>query len=252
MMSGGHSDSGLNRTAEGRRFATTDWSVVVKAGQGGTEEARAALAHLCRDYWYPLYAFLRRRGHQSAEAQDLTQGFLAHVIEKGTLQAADQSRGRFRSFLLSSLNHFLAHQWRHTRAQKRGGGKHTFSLDLQEGEKRYLLEPIDTSTPETIFERRWALTLLEKAVQSVRAEYEQAGKLTLFDALKNYLGGSDDSVPYHTIATTLDITPGAARVAAHRLRQRCRRALRHEIAQTVASPEEVDEELRYLFQAVQD
>ncbi len=234
-----------------RRFATTHWSVVAAVGQGSPQEARDALAQLCGDYWYPLYAYLRRRGHQPAEAQDLTQGFLAELLEKDSLQAADQTRGRFRSFLLASLNHYLAHQWRHAQAEKRGGASLTICLDLAEGERRYHCEPADPLTPEKIFERRWAMTLLGKAVESLRAEYEQGGKLYLFEALKIYLGGRDSSVPYREIAQQLGTTEGAVKVAVHRLRQRCRECLRREIAQTVASPEDIDEELRHLFRAVQ-
>jgi RNA polymerase sigma factor (sigma-70 family) len=234
-----------------RRFATTHWSVVVTAGRGSSLESRAALASLCEDYWYPLYAYVRRRGYQPAEAQDLTQGFLAQVIEQETIQAADQTRGRFRSFLLGSLNHYLAHQWRHDQTQKRGGLCHTLSLDLEDGERRYHLEPADPQTPEKIFERRWAMTLLDKAVESLRREYEQSGKLQIFDTLKIYLGGQDSSVPYREIAAQLGSTEGAVKVAVHRLRQRCRECLRREIAQTVASDQDIDEELRHLFQAVQ-
>ncbi len=234
-----------------RRFATTHWSVVVAAGQGSVPESRAALASLCEEYWYPLYAYVRRRGYQVAEAQDLTQGFLTQVIEQGTIQAADQTRGRFRSFLLSSLNHYIAHQWRYDQAQKRGGLCRTLSLDLDEGERRYHLEPADSWTPEKIYERRWAMTLLDKAVETLRREYEQAGKLSLFDTLKIYLGGRDSTVPYRDIAGQLQSTEGAVKVAVHRLRQRCRETLRREISQTVASPPDIDEELRHLFQAVQ-
>ncbi len=234
-----------------RRFATTHWSVVVTAGLGPTQESHAALATLCEDYWYPLYAYLRRRGYQPAEAQDLTQGFLTQVIEKSTVQAADPSRGRFRSFLLASLNHFMAHQWRHDQAQKRGGATHTLSLDMDEGERRYDLEPADPLTPEKIYQRRWAMTLLDKAVEALRSDYEQAGKLPIFDTLKIYLGGQDSTVPYREIADQLDLTEGAVKVAVHRLRRRCRECLRREIAQTVASTDDIDEELRLLFLAVQ-
>ncbi len=234
-----------------RRFATTHWSMVVAARRGASQEARQALSRLCEDYWYPLYAYIRRRGYQTSEAQDLTQGFFTHLLQKQTLQAADQTRGRFRSFLLTSLNHYLAHQWRHERAEKRGGRCQTISLDVEEGERRYHLEPADPMTPENIFERRWAMTLLGKAVETLRSEYERGDKLHIFEALKVYLGGQDSTVPYEEIAQQLDTTQGAVKVAVHRLRQRCRDCLRREIAQTVAEPEDIDEELRHLFQAVQ-
>ncbi len=232
------------------RFATTHWSVVVTAGLGASQESREALGSLCENYWYPLYAYVRRRGHQPAEAQDLTQGFLTQLIEKGSIQAADETRGRFRSFLLGSLNHFLSNQWRHDQTQKRGGPEPTLSLDMDEGERRYDREPVDTATPERIYERRWAMTLLNKAVETLRAEYELAGKLSVFDELKVYLGGEDSSVPYREIGRRLESSEGAVRVAVHRLRRRCRECLRHEIAQTVASSEDIDQELRHLFQAV--
>ena len=238
-------------SSDQRRFATTRWSVVVAAGTGSAGESQQALASLCEDYWYPLYAYIRRRGHQMAEAQDLTQGFLLHLLEKGTLQAADQSRGRFRSFLLSSLNHYIANQWRQDQAQKRGGGCTIISLDLEEGERRYHLEPADTVTPEKIFERRWAITLLDKAVAALRDDYAKSDKLRVFDVLKVYLGGQDSSVPYRQIAVELQTTEGAVKVAVHRMRQRCRECLRREIAQTVATAEEIDEELKHLFRAVQ-
>jgi RNA polymerase sigma factor (sigma-70 family) len=234
-----------------RRFATTHWSVVVAAGKGSDVAARQALATLCADYWYPLYAYTRRRGHQPAEAQDLTQGFFLHLLEKDTLQAAAQSRGRFRSFLLTSLHHYITNEWRHNQTLKRGGGRHILSLDLEEGERRYHLEPTDEMTPEKIYERRWAMTLLNKAVETLREEYAHSERLHLFDALKAYLGGQESTIPYRDLALRLGTTEGAVKVAVHRLRQRCRDRLRRTIAQTVAEEEEIDEELRYLFQAIQ-
>lgn len=237
--------------AQQRRFATTHWSVVVAAGRGSSAESRQALASLCEDYWYPLYAYVRRRGYQPAEAQDLTQGFLTQVIEKGVIAAADQQRGRFRSFLLASLNHYVHHQWRHDQARKRGGSTHIISLDVDEGERRYHLEPADPVTPEKIYERRWAMTLLDKAIATLHHEYKQDEKEELFEVLKVYLGGRDSSVPYRDIAQQLDSTEGAVRVAVYRLRKRCRQCLLREIAQTVASDDDIQEELQHLFQAVQ-
>jgi len=234
-----------------RRFATTHWSVVIAAGKGSDITARQALATLCEDYWYPLYAYTRRRGYQPAEAQDLTQGFFLHLLEKGALQAAVPTRGRFRSFLLSSLHHYISNQWRHDQAQKQGGGRRILSLDLEDGERRYHLEPTDEMTPEKIYERRWAMTLLHKAVEALRDRYARSDKLQIFDALKVYLGGQDDTVPYRDLAQQLGTTEGAVKVAVHRLRQRCRDCLRRTIAQTVAGAEEIDEELRYLLQAIQ-
>ena len=234
-----------------RRFATTHWSVVIAAGKGSDITARQALATLCEDYWYPLYAYTRRRGYQPAEAQDLTQGFFLHLLEKGALQAAVPTRGRFRSFLLSSLHHYISNQWRHDQTQKQGGGCRILSLDLEDGERRYHLEPADEMTPEKIYERRWAMTLLNKAVEALRDRYARSDKLQIFDALKVYLGGQDDTVPYRDLAQQLGTTEGAVKVAVHRLRQRCRDCLRRTIAQTVADEEEIDEELRCLMQAIQ-
>jgi len=234
-----------------RRFATTHWSVVVAAGHGCDDTARQALTTLCEGYWYPLYAYARRRGYQAAQAQDLTQGFFLHLLEKGALQAAAQTRGRFRSFLLSSLHHYMANQWRHDQTLKRGGGRQIVSLDWDDGERRYHLEPADELTPERVFERRWALTLLNKAVDMLRDEYAQSSRLHIFDALKAYLGGQDTTVPYRELAAELGTSEGAIKVAVHRLRQRCRECLRRTIAETVADEAEIDEELRYLFQAIQ-
>ena len=234
-----------------RRFATTHWSVVIAAGKGSDITARQALATLCEDYWYPLYAYTRRRGYQPAEAQDLTQGFFLHLLEKGALQAAVPTRGRFRSFLLSSLHHYISNQWRHDQTQKQGGGCRILSLDLEDGERRYHLEPADEMTPEKIYERRWAMTLLNKAVEALRDRYARSDKLQIFDALKVYLGGQDHTIPYLDLAQQLGTTEGAVKVAVHRLRQRCRDCLRRTIAQTVASEAEIDEELQCLLQAIQ-
>lgn len=234
-----------------RRFLTTHWSIVAAAGKGSDITARQALATLCEDYWYPLYAYTRRHGYQAAEAQDLTQGFFLYLLEKDTLQAAVPARGRFRSFLLSSLHHYIANQWRHDQAQKRGGGCRVLSLDLEEGERRYHLEPADELTPEKIFERRWAMTLLNKAVETLRERYARSSKLHIFDALKVYLGGQESTIPYRDLAAQLGTTEGAVKVAVYRLRRRCRDCLRHTIAQTVADEQEIDEELRYLFQVIQ-
>ncbi len=232
------------------RFATTHWSLVVAAGKNADPAAHEALTTLCEDYWYPLYAYIRRRGYQPAEAQDLAQGFFLQLMERNVVQAADQARGRFRSFLLGSLDHYVANQWRHDQAQKRGSGR-IRSLDVEEGERRYRLEPADAMTPERIYERRWAMTLLNKAVESLRDEYLQSSKLHVFEALKAYLGGQESTVPYRDLAEQLGTSEGAVKVAVHRLRQRCRDSLRRTIANTVATEEEIDEELRYLFQVVQ-
>jgi RNA polymerase sigma factor (sigma-70 family) len=232
------------------RFRTTQWSIVLAAGRSSSAEAHDALAALCRTYWYPLYAYVRRQGHSPDDAQDLTQEFFARLLEKNITAKADRSRGKFRSFLLVSLHHFLTREWRSAGARKRGGGRVVLSLDLQAGESRYALEPAHADTADKIYQRRWALTLLEQTLARLRDEFASRDKLELFEHLKPYLGSDESTVPYRTIAAELGKTEGAVKVAVHRLRQRCREVLRAEIAQTVSGPHEVDEELRDLFDAV--
>ena len=228
-------------------FVTTHWSVVLTAGRSDTTRARDALAKLCQTYWYPLYAYVRRRGHSPEDAQDLTQEFFARLLEKNWVGDADQTKGRFRSFLLSALNHFLSDEWDKARAQKRGGGVPPVPLQFDTAETRYGVEPADNVTPERSFELRWALTLLEEVLKRLQAEYEHEGKADLFAALNPCLVGERTSQPYAELAKKLGTTEGAVKAAVHRLRQRYRALLRDEIAQTVAGPDEVDEELRHLF-----
>jgi RNA polymerase sigma-70 factor (ECF subfamily) len=223
---------------------------VVAAGAQPSPESREALAALCGTYWYPLYAYVRRQGHTVQDAQDLTQEFFARLLEKNYVAAADRTRGKFRSFLLASLKHFLANEWRRGVAQKRGGSSVALPLDLEAGENRYTLEPSHDLTAERIYERRWAMALLEKTLAKLREEYSDGDKLKLFDRLKAYLGGDRGNVPYRQLADELGLSEGAVKVTVHRMRQRCRALLRTEIAQTVTRPEEVDEELRDLFKAV--
>ncbi|HJN08745.1 MAG TPA: sigma-70 family RNA polymerase sigma factor [Pirellulaceae bacterium] len=234
-----------------KSFATTHWSLVAEAGGAASPECRAALSTLCELYWYPLYAFVRRKGFQAAEAQDLTQSFFTELLEKDRLQLADQQRGKFRSFLLGALNHFLANQRRAKAAQKRGGDHTVLSIDFDDGETRYQREPVDTATPEKIFERRWTMTLLDRAVSRLRDEFVAAGNLELFDQLKLHLGGDPDAATFGELAKTLQMTEGAIKAAAHRLRKRCRELLREEIARTVCDPGEIDDELKELFTSLQ-
>lgn len=231
-------------------FATTRWSLVLAAGRGDAPDAEAALAVLCRTYWYPLYAYVRRSGHPADEARDLTQEFFARLLEKHSLRAADSERGRFRSFLLTALKRFLSKQRHQARAQKRGGGRKPLSLDFEQGESRYRLEPVTEVTPEAIYERHWALTLLEHVMARLRAEFQRAGKPDAFDHLKVFLTGEAAAPRYREVAVELGMTEGAVKVAVHRLRRRFRECVLAEIAQTVAAPADVDEELRHLFQAV--
>jgi RNA polymerase sigma-70 factor (ECF subfamily) len=242
--------SSQSRKPPAEQFATTRWSVVVAAGRRSSPDVRAALATLCATYWYPLYAYVRRQGYAVEDAQDLTQEFFARLLEKNYVAAADPTRGKFRSFLLASLKHFLANEWRRGAAQKRGGKSAALPLDLVAGEQRYALDPSHELTAEKIFERRWAMALLEQTVTKLREEYSRGDKLKLFDRLKAYLGGDKSAVPYRLLADELGLSEGAVKVAVHRLRRRCRELLRAEIAQTVATPEDVEDELRDLFKAV--
>jgi RNA polymerase sigma-70 factor (ECF subfamily) len=246
-----HGTSGIDNSAPGECrnpiFATTHWSVVLKAGQSDTTQARDALATLCQAYWYPLYAYVRRRGHSVHDAQDLTQAFFARLLERHWVGDAKQERGRFRTFLLTAMSRFLSDEWDKLRAQKRGGGVPLLPLQLDDGETRYGNEPADKSTPEQYFERRWALTLLDTVLQRLRTEYEHEGKSALFAALHSTLVGDRESQPYAKLAASLEMQEGAVKVAVHRLRKRYRQLLREEIAETMAEPGDIDEELRYLF-----
>lgn len=244
-------DHAPNSNANLRRpFNTTHWSLVAAAGRSASPDSARALAALCETYWYPLYAYVRRRGHDLHEAQDLTQEFFAGLLARRNLRAADRKRGKFRTFLLAALQNFLANEWRKEQAQKRGGGKLPLSLDFAAGESRYALEPAHELTAERVFERRWALTLLDQALSKLREEFSAVGKSELFEALKGCLGGESATAPYEQLAAQLGMTEGAVKTAASRLRRRCRELLRAEIAQTVAGPEDVDDELRQLFSAV--
>lgn len=239
-----------SRGTGAQRFQTTRWSIVRTAGQRSSPGARDALATLCETYWYPLYAFIRRKGYDRGDAQDLTQEFFAWLLEKNIAEKADRERGKFRSFLLASFNHFSANEWRRAGARKRGGGQVVLSLDLAAGERRFIREPADELTAERIFERRWAFTLLEATLARLRDEFAARQKLDLFEQLKLHLSIDPSAVPYRQIAEEFGKTEGAIKVAVHRLRERFRELLRAEIAQTVSDPKEVDEELRDLFSAI--
>jgi RNA polymerase sigma factor (sigma-70 family) len=231
-------------------FVTTSWSVVLTAAHCDTTRAQVALEHLCRMYWYPIYHFVRRQGYSTHDAQDLTQAFFARLLEKNWIASADQSRGRFRSFLLLVLKRFLAVEWHRANAQKRAGDRCCLPLPLDSAETRYVREPVDTGTPEEAFERQWALTLLETVMRELRQDYEQDGKGQLFDAIKPCLTGSRELQPYDELAGRLDLSEGAVRVAVHRLRERYRERIKAQIAHTVASPNDVDSEMRHLFRVL--
>lgn len=232
----------------GSRFAATRWTIVLAAAdpQAGTQ-AQRALAELAQTYWFPLYAYIRRQGHHASCAEDLTQDFFARLLEKNSLASVDRTQGKFRSFLLASVKNFLANARDQSLAQKRGGGKPLIALDALDAEARYALEPADDLTPERLFERRWAWALLDHAISQLRAEYEAGGKAKLFDALKSSLTAGPDAVNYADVARQLGMTQPTLQVAAHRLRRHYREILRKEIAQTVSTPELIDEEITYLL-----
>jgi RNA polymerase sigma-70 factor (ECF subfamily) len=230
-------------------FATTRWTVVLAAGDR-TPKADQALAQLCQLYWSPLYAFLRRKGHQPAEAEDIVQGFFVRLIEKSALSAADPHRGRFRSFLISSLQNFVANRRDFQQAHRRGGRVRTFNLDFQAAEKAYHREPWSDLTPEKIFDRRWALDLLNLVLTQLQREQTKDGKSKLFERLRPSLTGDEDGAGHAQIAAELGLSVDAVKMAASRLRKRYRELLRQTIADTVASPEEVDDELRDLIGAL--
>ena len=229
-----------------RSFSATRWSVVLAAAG----ESSDALAALCRAYWYPLYAFLRRQGLSTHDAEDVTQGFFAHLLGKDALAHVDRAKGRFRTFLLASLKHFLADERDRAHAQKRGGGEAAISLDACEAEERYALEPRDELSPDRLFDRRWALAVIGQALARLGAEYAASGKGALFDALKAQLTAPGGGPSYAEIGAAFGMNEGAVKVAVHRLRQRYGAALRAEIAETVGTAEEVEAELRHLLDAL--
>jgi RNA polymerase sigma-70 factor (ECF subfamily) len=231
-----------------REFRTTHWSMVLRAGESGAR-AREALSKLCAAYWYPLYAYVRRQGHPAPDAQDLTQEFFARLLARGDIGGVDPGRGRFRTWLLAALQHFLINEWHRARTQKRGGGAPPVSLD-DDAEAHYGREPADPLTAEKLFDRRWALTLLDRVLARLGSEMAGMGKAAQFEALKFCLSGEKHA--YGEIALSLGMTEGAVKVAVHRLRERYRALIRAEIAETVADPSEVDAELRDLFAALSD
>ena len=241
--------------AQSPRFRTTRWSMVLRAARDD-DSGRRALAELCQLYWYPLYAFLRRQGRDAETAKDLTQGFFTRLIEKADLEKVETGRGRFRSYLLAGLKHFVANDWDQQQAKKRGGGQTIVSLDvslgwdLDEAEGRYRLEPADNATPEKLFDRRWALTILETVICRVQEEMRERGREQLFQRLKVFLEGDGSGPSYDEIARDLSMTEAAIKVNVHRMRRRFRDLLRQEIGHTLDDPDEVDGELRHLLAAL--
>jgi DNA-directed RNA polymerase specialized sigma24 family protein len=238
----------VSHRGERRLFATTHWSLVLAASEGHhVEGAPEALTTLCETYWYPLYAFLRGRGHDPADAEDLTQAFFAMLLEKQVLRHADRARGRF---LLAALKNFAANVYARDTATKRGGGTRFLPLDFESAEGRFILDPSSAESPERSFDRCWALTLLERAMSRLQEESVRRNRQDHFAALKPHLTGDEPQLSYAQTAALLDTSEGAIKVAVHRLRRRFRDIVREEISQTVASPDEIEDELRYLWSAV--
>jgi RNA polymerase sigma-70 factor (ECF subfamily) len=231
-------------------FKTTLWTVVLAAGRGDSPQSSAALAKLCAVYWHPLYSYIRRSGHRPEDAQDLTREFFARLIAKDYLEAVDREKGKFRSFLLIALKRFLANEWDRANRLKRGGGRHIVSLDETEAEARYQAGLVDNNTPEKVFDQRWASALLEQVLNCLAREMAAQGKEKLFQELKPLLSGEAGGNSYSETAFRLGMSEGTLRVNIHRLRQRYRELLRAEVAQTVDSPEAIDDEIRHLFAAV--
>ena len=233
------------------RAATTQWSQVLAAKDGSDTEARAALESLCQTYWQPLYSYVRHQGSSPDEARDLTQGFFAEFLEKDFLANVNPDKGRFRSFLLASLRHFLSHERDRERALKRGGGTKTLSLDVETGEAGYATRPESAATPEEVFERRWAATVLDRAMDRLRAESLESRDISHFETLKRYLTSGEAPKRYREVAEELGMTEGAVAAAVARLRRQFGRCLRAEVAEIVINPAEIDDELRHLLAVVQ-
>ena len=231
-------------------FATTHWSEVLEAGRGDSPEAAAALERLCGAYWYPLYAYVRRQGHAPHDAQDLLQDFFVRLLERNSFRLADRNRGRFRTFLLTSLQHFLINEWRKANRQKRGGGRRLLSLDAEGTETRFLAEPADERSPDKAFERAWAMVVLDRVLDQLQAEAAATGRGRVFDEVKAFLTGEDPESSYADVGRRLGLPESNLRVTVHRLRHRYRELLRKEISLTVEDPTIIDEEIRNLIAAL--
>lgn len=248
MASRKHSDSSSDLDGS---FQTTHWSLVIGAGRAETRQRSLRL--LCERYWMPLYAYLRRKGHASHDAQDLTQEFFTSLLEReNAIEGADETRGRFRSYLLGSLKHFVANQRAKRQAKKRGGDRIHLSLNYEAAEAWYQFEPVDAQTPDSIFRRRWALSVLDAVLVRLEHEYESKRKGELFRGLKQCLTGDAQGPSHHELAAQLSMTAGAVKTAAHRLRRRYRELLKEEISQTVTTEEEVEDEVQQLLGALSE
>jgi RNA polymerase sigma factor (sigma-70 family) len=223
---------------------------VLAAGRGSSPQADVALEELCRSYWYPLYAFVRRQGHSREDAEDLTQGFFARLLEKNYLEGVSSDRGKFRSFM--AFKRFVANEWDHANRQKRGGGAMPLSLDWQDADQRYQIIPVDALSPDKLYDRAWAVTVLEQVITRLRDESAAEGRTRQYEQLKAFLMVGKSDIPYAQAAAALELTEGAVRVAVHRLRQRYRELLRKEIAQTLSDPAQINEEMQALFSALSE
>lgn len=239
-------EGAMSPTDAGAQFNTTHWSVILAAGRDSSPDAREGLERLCQTYWYPLYAYVRRRGYGIEDAQDLTQEFLLHLLERGSFANVAREKGRFRSFLLASLNYFLANEWDRASTRKRGGDLRRIDWDGLTAEQRYALEPADPLEAQKLYDRRWAMTLLDRAVTRLEEEHRTARKERLFAELHGCLLGDSEALAYEPIAQRLGMSLGAVKTAVHRMRRRFQEVIRSEVAQTIATPNEVEEELQYL------
>src|ERR1017187_4544294 len=243
-------DTEVSTSTQRNWFTTTHWSLVLNARDPSSPLATEALEKLCRTYWYPLYVYVRRQGEDDESAKDLTQGFFVRLLEKNYLAQVQREKGKFRSFLLASLKHFVADERDKARAQKRGGGQVIISLDDTTWEDRYRLEPVEAMDAEKLYERRWALTLLEQARARVREEYVKAGKAEHYDHLKAFESGDQNAPSYAQVAAELELTESAVKSAVFRMRQRYRELVREEVANTLDNPAEVDAEITYLISVI--
>jgi RNA polymerase sigma factor (sigma-70 family) len=244
------SDALSANAGAGGVFATTHWTVVLDAGRRSTPQSDRALEELCRTYWYPLYVYVRRQGHSPPDAQDLTQEFFARLLAKHWIASADREKGRFRTFLLTAMSRFLANEWDRARTLKRGGHAAHLSLDTETAETRYEADSALSLTPDRLYDRHWAMTLLDRTLTRLRAEHERGGKAKEFAILSPFLTAERGTIPYADVAAQLGASEPAARQAVHRVRKRFREVFREEITQTLATPEEADEEIRHLLAAL--
>ncbi len=245
-----HDNQAVRSDRRSDSFATTRWSLVIQAGHASTTEADSALASLCEAYWCPLYSYVRRRVADTNEAQDLTQAFFAELLEKKYVEMATPERGRFRSFLLTSLKHFLSKEWEKAKAQKRGGGRSPISFDFESADTSFRIEPAGGHTPEQLFDRQWAVTLLNRIMNRLADDWRRTGKVEQFEALYPFLVGDRVGKTYREAAAELGVSEAAAKMSVSRMRGRYRELLRDEIAQTVSQPNQIDEEIRNLFESL--